>query len=298
MASQIMTRAAIEGSVPELTRERSRAIGAILVEQGRLSPEEVEKIQQFAKNNDLRFGDAALKLRLLTENDIDSAIAQQFKYPILTRGGEGGVADDVVAAYLPQSQMVEPLRVLRSQLSLRWVNPKERKILVIASAGRGEGRSWLAANLATVFAQMGERVLLIDADLRHPRQHELFNLNNSVGLSALLTGRAGREIVCRIHPKLRLFVLPAGSLPPNPQELLGRQVFDLVLDLFASQYDWVIMDTPATSESADAQILASRADAAVLLVRRNHTRIDELKAAMRNLTESGVQVMGSVVSEY
>jgi protein-tyrosine kinase len=298
MVSQIMTRAVIEGSIPELTRDRSGAIGAILVEQGRLSPAEVEEIQQFAVKNRLRFGDAALKLQLLTKDDIDQAIAQQFKYPILSRGGEHGVADDVVAAYLPQSQMIEPLRVLRSQISLRWVNPKERKILAIASPGRGEGRSWLAANLATVFAQMGDRVLLIDADMRHSRQHQLFNLNNSVGLSALLTGRAGREIVCRIHPKLRLFVLPAGILPPNPQELLGRQVFDLVLDLFASQYDLIIMDTPATSESADAQILASRADAAVLLVRRNHTRVDELKAAMQNLTESGVHVMGSVVSEY
>jgi len=298
MVSQIMNRAVIEGGISELTRDRSGSIGAILVEQGRLSPAEVEEIQQFAVKNRLRFGDAALRLQLLTKDDIDQAIAQQFKYPILSRGGEHGVADDVVAAYLPQSQMIEPLRVLRSQISLRWVNPKERKILAIASPGRGEGRSWLAANLATVFAQMGDRVLLIDADMRHSRQHELFNLNNSVGLSALLTGRAGREIVCRIHPKLRLFVLPAGILPPNPQELLGRQVFDLVLDLFASQYDLIIMDTPATSESADAQILASRADAAVLLVRRNHTRIEELKGAIQNLTESGVHVMGSVVNEY
>jgi protein-tyrosine kinase len=293
-----MTRALIGGSIPEVTRDRSGAIGAILVEQGRLSPEDVEEIQQFAVKNRLRFGDAALKLQLLTKNDIDQAIAQQYKYPILPRGGDHGVADDVIAAYLPQSQMIEPLRLLRSQLSLRWANPKQGKILAIASPGRREGRSWLAANLATVFAQMGERVLLIDADMRHPRQHELFNLNNSVGLSALLTGRAGREIVCRIHPKLRLFVLPAGILPPNPQELLSRQVFELVLDLFASQYDLIILDTPATSESADAQILASRADGAVLLVRRNHTRVTELKAAMQNLTESGVHVVGSVVSEY
>ena len=293
-----MTRAVVAENVPELSRDRSNSIGAILVEQGRLSPDEVEKIQQFALRNGLRFGDAALKLHLLTETDVDQAIAQQFKYPVLPRGGEHGVADDVVAAYLPQSQMVEPLRLLRSQLSLRRVDPEKKQILVIASAGRGEGRSWLAANLATVFAQMGERVLLIDADLRHPRQHELFNLNNSVGLSALLTGRAGREIVRRIHPKLRLFVLPAGSVPPNPQELLGRPVFDVVLDLFADQYDLVIMDTPATSESADAQVLAARADSAVLLVRRNHTRVDELRTAMQNLTESGVRVIGSVISEY
>ncbi len=297
MVSQ-MTSALIEDSIPEVTRERSGAIGAVLVEQGRLSPEDAEEIQLFAVRNRLRFGDAALKLQLLTKHDIDQALAQQYKYPILPRGGDHGVADDVIAAYLPQSRLIEPLRVLRSQLSLRWANPKEGKILAIASPGRSEGRSWLAANLATVFAQMGERVLLIDADMRHSRQHELFNINNSVGLSALLTGRAGREIVCRIHPKLRLFVLPAGILPPNPQELLGRQVFELVLDLFASQYDLIILDTPAASESADAQILAARADAAVLLARRNHTRVDELKAAMQNLTESGVHVIGSVVSEY
>jgi Mrp family chromosome partitioning ATPase len=95
-----------------------------------------------------------------------------------------------------------------------------------------------------------------------------------------------------------LFVLPAGILPPNPQELLGRQVFDLVLELFVGQYDRVIVDTPATSESADAQILAARADAALLLVRRHHTRVDELKAAMRNLTESGVHVVGSVINHF
>lgn len=293
-----MTGVVTVDGAPEFTRDRGRSIGAILVEQGRLSPHEVEKIQQFAVNNGLRFGDAALKLQLLTENDIDLAIAQQFKYPILPRGGEHGVADDVVAAYLPQSQMIEPLRMLRSQLSLRWVSGKKKQILVIASAGRGEGRSWLAANLATVFAQMGERVLLMDGDLRHPRQHEMFNLKNSVGLSALLTGRAGREAVSRIHPDLRLFVLPAGPLPPNPQELLGRPVFDLVLDMFAGQFNLVIIDTPATSESADAQILAAHADAAVLLVRRNHTRVDELKTAMQKLTDSGVSVIGSVICEF
>jgi protein-tyrosine kinase len=280
-----------------MTRDRSRAIGAILVQQGRLCPAEVEKICLFAASQGLRFGDAALRLQLLSEKDVDMAIAQQFRYPILQRGGEKGVSDELVAAYQPQNPMVEPLRVLRSQISLRWTNSKERKSLVIASAGRGEGRSWLAANLATVFAQMGERVLLIDADMRHPRQHELFNLDNSVGLSALLTGRAGREIVARINPDLRLFVLPAGILPPNPQELLGRPVFDLILEMFASQYDMIIMDTPATSESADAQILAARADAALLLVRRHHTRVADLNAAMQNLTESGVHVVGSVIND-
>jgi protein-tyrosine kinase len=293
-----MTKSVIGETVPEPTRDHGRAIGAILVSQGRLSPSDADAIQQFANEHGVRFGDAALQLKLLTQDDIELAIAQQFNYPILSRGGENGVADDVVAAYLPQSQLVETLRVLRSQLSLRWVKDPNRGILAITSPGRGEGRSWLAANLATVFAQNGDRTLLIDADMRHPRQHQLFNLNNAVGLSALLTGRAGKEIVSRIHPQLRLFVLPAGALPPNPQELLGRQVFDVVLEKFADQFDMIIMDTPATSEAADAQILASRAGAAVMLARRNYTRHAELSAAMQNLTQSGVNVIGSVMNDF
>lgn len=279
-------------------RDRSRAIGGILIDQGRLSTGDVEEIQRFASEHGLRFGEAAVQLNLLTRDDIDFALAQQFNYPILARGREGGVADDVVAAYQPQSEMVEPLRALRSQLLLRWLNEAKRKVLAITSPDRGEGRSWLAANLATVLAQNGERTLLIDADMRHPRQHELFNLNNAVGLSALLTGRAGREIVKRIHPQLRLFVVPAGILPPNPQELLGRSVFDVVLDRFAEQYGVVIIDTPAATEAADAQILAARAGAAVMLARRNHTRHTDLTVTMQAFTQTGVNVIGSIINEY
>jgi protein-tyrosine kinase len=283
-------------NIPEPVLDRSRALGSILIEQGLLKAQDIDDIQRLAAANGLRFGEAALQLGLLTQRDVDVAIAQQFNYPTVPRGGKNGVADDVVAAYLPQSELIEPLRALRSQLSLRWET--DHKILAITSPGRAEGRSWLAANLATVFAQMGKRTLLIDADMRHPRQHVLFNLDNAVGLSALLTGRAGREIVCRIHPQLRLFVLPVGPLPPNPQELLGRQVFDLVLRLFSDQYDLIIIDTPAVAEVADAQIIAARADAAVLLARRNHTRLAQLSTTMRNLTQSGVSVIGSVITDH
>jgi chain length determinant protein tyrosine kinase EpsG len=246
----------------------------------------------------MRFGDAALRLKLLTQEDIDFAIAQQFNYPLLPRGGENGVADEVVAAYNPQSEMIEPLRALRSQLTLRWFNDANRKTIAVTSASRGEGRSWLAANLAVVFAQIGERTLLIDADMRHPRQHQLFNLSNSVGLSALLTGRAGKEIACRIHPQLRLFVLPAGILPPNPQELLGRPVFELVLERFNDQFDVILIDTPPATETADAQVIAKRAGAALMVTRRNVTRHSQLIAAMQSLTQTGVNVIGSVMNEY
>ena len=282
----------------ELSRDRTRAIGAILVEQGRLTLDDVEEIQRYATANGLRFGDGALRLQKLSQQDVDLAIAQQFNYPILELGGRNGVSEELVAGYLPQSEMIEPLRALRSQITLRWVKSQERNALAITSAGRGEGRTWLAANLAIVFAQLGRRTLIIDADMRNPRLHTLFNLENAVGLSALLTGRAGREIVTRIHPQLRLFVLPAGIVPPNPQELLGRPVFDLVLNLFADQYDLIIIDTPACTVASDAYILSSRAGTAVMVARRHHTNQTDLNSAMLNLMQTGVNVIGSVMTEF
>ena len=194
---------------------------------------------------------------------------------------------------------MEPLRALRCQLTLRWRNVAHRKALAITSPDRGDGRSWLAANLAIVFAQAGDRTLLIDADMRHPCQHRLFNVDNAVGLSALLTGRAvGRDVVRRIHPSLRLFVLPAGILPPNPQELLVRPMFESMLGRFSQLFDVIVLDTPAANETADAQILSARAGAAVVLARRNRTRVADLTATMASLSETGVNVIGSVVNEH
>jgi len=277
--------------------EGSRSIGAILVGEGRLSPSDVDKIEHYAREQGLRFGDAAIQLQLLAKEDVDFAIARQFNYPILTCGGQNGVGEEVIAGYRPESPSVEPMRALRSQLLFRWARNSTRKVIAVTSAERGDGRSWLAANLATVFAQIGERTLLLDADLRHPRQHVLFNLNNDVGLSALVTGRATREIARRIHPQLRLFVLPSGRLPPNPQELLSGPVFDVVLEQFTEQFDVIVIDTPALAETADAQILASRAGAALMVARRNHTRHKPLLSAMQDLSEAGVNVIGSVVQE-
>src|SRR5258708_24598169 len=134
--------------------DRGRAIGAILIEQGRLNSQDVEEIQRFANSHGVRFGEAAVQLKRITERDIESAIAQQDNYPVLARGGEGGVADDVIAAYMPPSRPVEPFRALRSQLLLRWFNTSSRRALPVTTAERGEGRRWLAANMATMFAQL------------------------------------------------------------------------------------------------------------------------------------------------
>jgi chain length determinant protein tyrosine kinase EpsG len=279
---------------PLEANHRSRAMGAILVDAGRLTEKDVIEIQAFADSSGLLFGEAGIELKRITAGDVDFALARQFNYPVLPCGPDGVVSEEVVAAYLPQCDVVEDLRTVRSRLVLDWLNRGSRNVLAIISPSRGEGRSWFAANLATVFAQAGERTLLIDADMRNAQQHRFFRLSNTVGLSALLTGRAGKEAAQRVHPDLRLFVLPAGVPPPNPQELLTRPVLDVVIQRFASQFDVVILDTPPAQGFADAHILATRAGSALMLAKRNFTSELALQTVLKSLGHSSVKVVGSV----
>jgi receptor protein-tyrosine kinase len=273
-------------------------MGSILVTAGRLTVPNVDEIRKLASTSKLRFGEAGLQLNLLTREDIEFALARQYNYPILPRGGTSGVSDELIAAYDPGSAVVEGLRGIRSRLLLQPQPETSHTALAITSAERGEGRSVFAANLATVFAQTGARTLLIDADMRHPRQHELFRLPNETGLSALLSARAGMDVIQQIHPDLRLFVLTAGLIPPNPQELLSRSTFETLLARCAEQFKIVIVDTPAAADTADAQVIAARAGSAVMVARRHHTRRGRLSAASQCLVQSGVKLVGSIINDF
>ena len=154
-----------------------RTLGAILVDGGQLKPEDAERVLQHQKENHLRFGEAAMRLGLISEADLQFALSRQFAYAYLRQiPGEARVlSEELVSAFQPFSSRVEQLRAIRSQLMLRWFDrAEERQVLTIIGAERGEGRSYLAANLAIVFSQLGERTLLVDADMREPRQHFLF----------------------------------------------------------------------------------------------------------------------------
>jgi receptor protein-tyrosine kinase len=281
------------------TRTVGRTIGSILVTAGRLTVPHVDEIRRLASANKLRFGEAGLKLNLLTQEDIEFALARQYNYPILRRGDAlGGVSDELIAAYDPDSAAVEGLRGIRSRLLLQPQREPAHAALAIVSAERGEGRSVFAANLAIVFAQTGARTLLIDADMRNPRQHELFRLPNETGLSALLSARTGMDVIQTIHPDLRLFVLTAGIKPPNPQELLSRSTFEALLARCAEQFKIVIVDTPATADTADAQVIAARAGAALIVARRHRTHRSRLTTASQCLVQSGVKLVGSVINDF
>jgi receptor protein-tyrosine kinase len=274
----------------------SNQIGALLVDAGKLIPQDAERVLRYAKEKGVRFGDAAIELGLVTREEIDRVVALQFDYPYLVPG-ESPVAATVVAAYSPFSRQVESLRALRSQLLLRWFGDElVQRRLAIVSPDRRDGRSYLAANLAVVFSQLGERTLLVDADMRHPKQHDLFALDNTVGLSTVLSARAGTEAVQRIPAFVALSVLPAGPQPPNPQELLNRASFSRMLDEWASEFDVVLLDTSAATDSADCTGVASRAGGALILTRLNKTKLDAVKMLSEHLVASNASVVGAVVN--
>jgi len=274
-----------------------QSIGDILVAAGRLSREDAARIGQRQQQDKLPFGEAAKALKLLKQEDIDFALSQQFDYAYL-QPGSTQLSPELVAAFKPFSRVGENLRALRSQLQLRWLQQQQLpKALAIVSPGRGEGRSFMAANLAVVFAQQGQRTLLIDANLRQPRQGKLFHAGGRLGLSALLAERAGMESIQHLPELPALHVLPAGHPPPNPQELLGRATFGQLLHSAAAQYDLVLVDTPAATDYADAELIASRTGTALLLARQNQSTLPALQQLARRLQDSGVAVLGTVLND-
>ena len=146
-----------------------RQIGAILMDEGKLTASDAEQVLVRQRELGWRFGEAAIELNLITDAELREALAKQYEFPYLVSGPDG-VSKELIAAWDPFHPTVEELRVIRTQLLMRWFNPEAgRRTLAIASAGSREGRSFIAANLAVVYSQLGQRTLLIDADFRAPQ---------------------------------------------------------------------------------------------------------------------------------
>ncbi|HRK78638.1 MAG TPA: chain length determinant protein tyrosine kinase EpsG [Thiobacillus sp.] len=268
-------------------------IGKLLQDAGKLKPQDMECVLKLQQAENLRFGEAALKLKLVTEADIQQALSHQFEYPTIS-AADARLSPELTTATDPYSKEAEALRSVRSELLLRWFKDG-RKTLAIGSARADEGASYLAANLAVLFAQMGRKVLLLDANMRQPRQHEIFNLGNGMGLSDILAERMPSLQVHTIKPFQTLSVLPAGSPPPNPVELLARPSFGALLSGLETSYDIVLIDTAPSQLSSDFQLVAARAGGVLISTRRNVSRLVPLTELKEKITLTGAQVVGAVV---
>jgi chain length determinant protein tyrosine kinase EpsG len=272
------------------------SIGGLLLESGKITPENAERVLRMQKELGIRFGEAAVRLGLITDADIQQILARQFDYPYLQRG-EGAFAESLIAAYQPFGPQVETLRAIRSQLMLRWF-ARGRKSLVVVSVSPTDGASNFVANLAVVFSQLGEHTLLVDANLRTPVQQEVFGLKGRQGLSDILAGRANADVIAKIDSFVALSVLSAGTQPPNPQELLSRPAFGGLNEQLASAYDVVLYDVASFSAGADLMAVAARAGGVLLVVRKNHTGLNDIASLSEQLERNGIEIVGTVLNDF
>ncbi|MBZ5705055.1 MAG: polysaccharide biosynthesis tyrosine autokinase [Acidobacteriia bacterium] len=205
-------------------------------------------------------------------------------------------AVELVTQSRPQSQMAESYRALRTSLLLTSLGAPP-KVILITSALPQEGKTTTSINTAIVLAQKGTRVLLIDADLRRPSIHKTLGMGPRTGLSNVLTGSATIQQATVRSPILpSLFVLPAGTPPPNPAELLASANMKDVLAELRGEYDHIVVDTPPTLSVTDAVVMSTRADAVVLVIRSGQTTKQALRRARDLLMQVNARVCGVLLN--
>jgi protein-tyrosine kinase len=276
-----------------------RSIGSIIAETRSLSADQVEQILAYQRKNGVRFGEAAIALGVASTDDVLFALAQQFHYPYADVE-QRKRNPELVALNQPFSPQAEAFRGIRSQLIMRVFKGVEapRRAIAVVSPESGDGKTFFAANLAIVLAQLGGRTLLIDADMRNPRMHELFNLTATSGLSGILSGRTESQVIQQIQGVPSLFLLPVGTPPPNPLELVERTAFGLLMRELLSKFEYVVVDTPAVSHGADAMVIAARCGAALLVARKDAGRMAALQEITSMLTDSSTNLAGVVYNEH
>ncbi len=298
---------------PDISDEEVRDALMLLY---RLSDEAVAQINEVRDKLLVRFADAALHTGAVTQNELEKAVEwirsraaqhgrgvieevlrrQVRRDVVLWEGVPLRPSERLILAHDPNHPRSEALRSLRTDLLLRTKNMGSG-IMALLSPCPSEGRSQLAAELAIAFAQLGRRTLLVDADLRRPRQHVLFNSDNEVGLAqALVDGGAIQTKGIEGLPRMAL--LTSGALPPNPLELLSSPRFERLITEWRRSFEFVILDTPPATESSDALAVATVAGQLLILSRANVTPFNALKEMSRKLSTTHARTLGAVIGKF
>jgi protein-tyrosine kinase len=274
-----------------------RAIGQLIRDARQLTDDQVEQILAYQRRRGVRFGEAAVALRLAERKDVLDALAAQFQYTSGFAGRESST--ELVSAADPFGDQADAFRELRSRLLLEVLREQPRGALAVVSPDRGDGKTYIAANLAVSFSQLGERTLLIDADLRVPRLHALLGVDPAPGLSSLLAGfPIDRDPVQPAPGVPSLFVMPAGPVPPNPLELLQRLRFRSLVREMVREFDHVVVDTPAAIRGADPRVVAAQCEATLVVARAGRSRLDALEGLLASLGRGSARIAGIVMNEH
>lgn len=203
---------------------------------------------------------------------------------------------NLIAKVDPKSPVSEQYRTLRSNLQFASID-RELRTIMVTSSNPGEGKSTTIANLAVVLAQQGNRVLLIDADMRKPSVHYTFQCPNTQGLTSVLTKQASLEEAVYCSAVENLTILTSGPIPPNPSELLSSKAMDLLLTSSRGVYDILLLDTPPILAVTDAQVLANICDGVVLVINSGKTEVDHAIKAKDLLINMKAKLLGVVLNQ-
>ena len=251
--------------------------------------EQPDEMLAFRHELDVRSGGVAAELR-----------SRQFHYPLsLESAAAQSLPDELIAAKDPFSDRAEEFRALRRSILETVFTTAYKPALAILSAETGDGKSYLAANLAISFGQFGGRTLLIDANLRRPHLHQLLGTPAAFGLSNLLAGEFKGDAVVAVDGLEGLHLLGAGLVArADPLQLLQGVRFSMLLEQLVDKFDYVFIDTPSNDEGADARLIAARAGAALIVGRRGHSRVARMRRFLSQLNMGPSLVAGVVMSEH
>ena len=210
---------------------------------------------------------------------------------------------EIITQVDPKSPVAEVFRALRTNLQFMNRFGKSQTIL-LTSTVQAEGKSWIAANLATAFAQTGRKVILVDADMRKPRQHKIFSLKICPGLSNYLSeiNELGRREKFSYKDCIKktevenLYLLPSGNIPPNPSELLLTDRIEELLKELSNEFEVIIFDGAPCLLVTDSTIISRMVDSTVLVVSQKYTKIDDLKEAKKRIKSVGGKLIGVVLN--
>ncbi|NGY80505.1 CpsD/CapB family tyrosine-protein kinase (plasmid) [Bacillus megaterium] len=202
----------------------------------------------------------------------------------------------LIAHTNPKSSISEQYKLIRTNIEFASID-KQIKSIVVTSAAPADGKTTTAANLAVVLAQQGKQVLLVDADLRRPSLHYMFQLDNLEGLTSVLTEKVSLKKAISKTQVLNLNVLTSGPIPPNPSELLSSLKMETILREMNNIYDYILVDTPPVLAAADAQVASNSCDGILMVVASERTNKGEAVKATKLLRNTKASLLGVVLNE-
>lgn len=275
-----------------------RLIGDIIQEMNKLTAAQLQSVIDYQREHAVKFGEAAVALGLATQEDVLWALSQQFQYPYAKQSARS-LTDELVIVNQPFCAQSEIIRGIRSHMVSSLTEDGHRPpALAIVSTEAGDGKTFFAANMAAALSQLGEKTLIIDADMRAPRLHEVFKVDNHNGLSSVLSGRVSGNVLRKVDGLPNLVVLPVGVTPPNPIELLQRPAFALLLRQLRSEFTYIIVDTPSASHGIDARVISTVCGATLAIARKDRTRTEALQTLLGSALNSNNRLLGVVVNEH